>query len=72
MMKLLINILINILIKHSRIFSLIMVVKKKKRRDGKNEFILREIVNKATHGYGMIISVILQHILTFFSDAILE
>ena len=41
-----------------------------KRR--KNEFISREIVNKATHGYGMIISVILQHILTFFSDAILE
>ena len=66
------KILINILMKHSIIFSKIMVVKKMKRRDGKNEFISKEIVKKATYGYEMIISVIIQHILKLISDAVLE
>ena len=71
-MKILINILINILIKHSRIFSLIMVIKKKKWKEGKNEFISKEIVKKAMYVYGMIISVKLQHILKIYSDDDLE
>ena len=41
-----------------------------KRR--KKEFISKEIVKKATYGYGMIISVIIQHIVKLISDAVLE
>ena len=38
----------------------------------KNEFLSNEIVKKAISGYGMIISVTLQHILKIFSDEDLE
>ena len=68
LMILLINILNYILIKCLWIFPFIMVFKKKKEKEGKNEFISREIVKKATYVYGMIISVKLQHTLTIYSD----
>ena len=72
LMILLITILINVLIKRSRMFPLIMVFKKKKGKEGKNEFISREIVKKATYIHGMIISIKLQHTLTIYSDDDLE
>ena len=48
-------------------FSFIMVSKKNKGEEGKNEFISKETVKKAMSVYGMIISVKLQHILKIYS-----
>ena len=64
--------LINILIKRSRIFLLIVVIKKKKGKEGKNKFISKEIVKEAMYVYGMIISAKIQHILKIYSDDDLE
>ena len=68
MMMLLINILINVLIKRSRIWQSIMVIKKKRKRKEKNEFTSKENMKKAMYVYGMIISAILPHILKIYSD----
>ena len=52
----LINILINILIKPLRILPFIMVIKKKKgKKNKKNELISKEIVKKTMYVYGIII-----------------
>ena len=71
-MKLLINILIIISIKHLRICEIILVIKQKEGRQGKNEFLSKETVKKAISGYGMIISVTLQRILKIYSNDNLE
>ena len=70
--KLLINILMNVLIKRSRILSLLIVVNKRRGWKGKNVFISKETVKHAIYVYGMIISVKLQRILKIYSGDDLE
>ena len=54
---------------HSRIW---LSMKKMKGGQEKNECLSKEIAKKAIFVYGMIISVIVQHILKMFSDDGLE
>ena len=51
---------------------MLRVIKEKKGKEGKNEFILKEIVKKAMSVYGTIISVKLQLTLIIFSGDDLE
>ena len=67
--SILIKLSISICIKLSRIW---LLSKKMKGGQGKNECLLKEIVKKAICDYGMIISVIVQHILKIFFDDGLE
>ena len=59
--------LINVLIKPSKNFSL-LVIKMYEVAEEKNDFISKEIVKKAMNVYGMIISVKCQRILKIISD----
>ena len=61
------KVLINILIKRWKIFACITLIRRKQGREGKNEFISKEIVKQAINVCGMIISVKLRHILQIFS-----
>ena len=63
--------LINILIKPSKNFSL-LVIKMYEVAEEKNDFISKEIVKKAMNVYGMIISVKRQRILKIISDDVFE
>ena len=70
LINILINIWINILIKHLRILPL--VINKKKGKKEKNKLISKEIVKKAMFVYGMIISVKLRRIPTISSADVFE
>ena len=72
LMKLSINILINVLIKHFRICAILMVIKKGKKEQERDENLLKETVKKVIFDYGMIISVTLPHILKIYFDDDLE
>ena len=53
-------------------FENLIIDQEDERMTRKNEFLSKEIVKKAISGYGMIISVTLQHIPKIYSDDDLE
>jgi len=66
-MKRSINILIINSMKHLRICAILLVIKQKKRRQEKKEFLSKETVKKVISDYGMIILVTLQRIQKTYS-----